>query len=186
MRKIIFTLIILYSISISSQNYSNIKSLPKNEIGQGILHVNASSIAGIFYYGQEKVIKKIKIKVKDGSKKTLIIKGIKKYNEAIKELSDSNAKELSDIDVIIKSTATIKDNKVKAGVLKIASVFIEPIKNEVDILEKKLNDNFNTFLSEKEFKKWMKYQSYLKEKNQPKIAVKRVLRYEQQTKVIRN
>ncbi|MCG1036991.1 hypothetical protein [Polaribacter sargassicola] len=50
MKKIIFTLTILYSISTSSQNYSDIKSLPQKEVGQVVLHANASSMAGIFYY----------------------------------------------------------------------------------------------------------------------------------------
>lgn len=168
------------SICFLSQNAIRRNLTAKEQLAIGTLKFNASDATGIFYYNTEVVIKKVK--VKDAEKQTIIKEELEKYNEDIKNISTSNTKNFTDIDLIIKSLKNVKDVNAKSRILKKIEGFIKPIKSEVEFLEKELNLKIKNLLSEKQNKKWLKFQNKEKEKRLPAIGVKRVLRYEIQTK----
>lgn len=180
MKKILFTLITLCSLNILAQNSSRNLS-QKDILAMGTLKFKASDASGIFYYDIDNVIKKVKIK--DAEKQSLIKEVLKKYNEEIKIISQTNKQNFSDIDVVIKSMESTKDPTTKSRILKKVEGFIKPIKSEVELLENELNLKLKNILSEKQNKKWLKFQNKEKEKRLPAIGVKRVLRSERQVRV---
>ena len=189
MKSIVFFLIAFISINLYSQPPNGRgrkhRNLTKSQIlNKGKLKFKAKDAAGVFYYDSKKVVKKIKVKDKENQK--LVETLIENYNKKIQVISEKNSKNFSDINLVITSTASIKDPKIKGKILNRVNGLIKPIKKEVLLLEKNLNDNLKKILTKKQFKKWLKYQESIKEKKKPAFGVKRVLRYETQTKRVSN
>ena len=189
MKSIVFFLIAFISINLYSQPPNGRgrkhRNLTKSQIlNKGKLKFEAKAAAGVFYYDVKKVIKKIK--VKDSEIQKIVKTHLVDYNKKIKILSDKNSKNFSEIKLIIESIASIRDPKIKGKALTRVKELIKPIKKEASLLENGLNDNLKKILTKKQFKKWLKFQESKKEKNIPVIGVKRVLRYETQTKRVSN
>ena len=136
--------------------------------------LKATDIAGILYYDVNKVIKKVKIK-NDDLKKS-VSKAFNDYNFKIKEISLLNADKLRVLDVLMKSrrgsgrrgqnddNETNKGDDFRQKMRKI----IRPIRREIGENEVILNETLKGLLSEKQMKKWLKYQKAEKDKLKPK------------------
>jgi len=137
---------------------------------------SARDAAGLFYYDVDEVIKKIK--VKDEKKQYQIKKALRNYNFKIKEILFLNSQKFSELDLVISSLPKpskqelnnpSEDNSEKnTDRRKIIGNIIGPIRNEVHIHETELNKILEAILSEKQQKKWLKYQKSKKESLQPK------------------
>ncbi|MHB0754006.1 hypothetical protein [Polaribacter sp. M15] len=141
-----------------------------------IKEFKASDIAGIFYYDVKTVIKKIK--VKDKELKNKVSKTLKDYNFKIKEIAFLNSDNFKSLDILMKSNrgntrnARQQNNSSQqpreADSLRIkVREIIRPIKRNVRKNEEVLNENLASILSEKQNKKWLKYQKSQKEKLAP-------------------
>ncbi|MFY9241699.1 MAG: hypothetical protein WAO74_01585 [Polaribacter sp.] len=140
---------------------------------------NASDVAGIFYYDVAEVIKKIK--VKDDEIKASTSKALKEYNFKIKEISFLNSDKFKDVDVLMKSSRANRGfrqrssnnntdqqpKEVDSLRIKVNKI-IRPISRDVNNNEEILNESLKSILSEKQFKKWLKYQENIKEELAPK------------------
>jgi hypothetical protein len=137
---------------------------------------NASEVAGLFFYDIKKIIKKIKIK--DNITKDSVTKLLKNYNFEIREISLLNANKFKDLNAIVNAgigsrnnTGNQDSNSYKnTGLRKKVQEIIRPIRQEVRENEIKLNENLAAILSEKQNKKWLKYQKAKKDKLKPKKA----------------
>lgn len=141
-----------------------------------IKEFKASDVAGIFYYDVKTVIKKIK--VKDKELKNKVSKTLKDYNFKIKEIAFLNSDNFKSLDILMKSNrgntrnARQQNNSSQqpreADSLRIkVREIIRPIKRNVRKNEEVLNENLASILSEKQNKKWLKYQKSQKEKLAP-------------------
>ncbi|WP_296635512.1 hypothetical protein [Polaribacter sp.] len=140
-----------------------------------IKEFNAAETAGIFYYDVPKVVKKLKIK--DGSIKTKLTRFLRTYNFKVKEIALLNKENFDDLNVIMKITRSSNrssnsfqnnnQNKVPNVRQKISEI-IRPIRIKIIALEENLNESLVVVLSEKQNKKWFKYQKGIKENMQPK------------------
>jgi hypothetical protein len=154
----------------------------QNQNGQQsrvVKEFKTSEVVGIFYYDVEKVVKKIKVKNED--LKAKVSKALRDYNFKIKEISLLNADNFEAIDILMKSNRgnnrgarqqnnTDNNQQVKpVDSLRIrANIVIRPIRREVNNNEAILNETLEGILSEKQNKKWLKYQETQKEKLKPK------------------
>ncbi|MEO9570411.1 MAG: hypothetical protein ABJH82_02385 [Polaribacter sp.] len=129
---------------------------------------NASNMAGIFYYDIEDVIKKTK--VKEENNQFLVSKELKNYNFKVKEISFLNSKKFTDLDAVVNSIPQGGDIEVIKKLRTKIDELIKPVREDIHEMEKVLNDNLSKILSEKQFKKWLKYQKKKKESIQPKRA----------------
>lgn len=138
-----------------------------------IKEFKASEAAGIFYYDVDEVVKKIK--VKDDNLIIKVRKALNNYNFKIKEIALLNSEKLNNLDVVMSSLKDLQRNNlqnnsaneskdIRSNIGKI----LRPIKEEVQINEKDLNQFLEEILSEKQNKKWIKYQNNIKENLQPK------------------
>ena len=137
---------------------------------------SASDAAGLFYYEVEKVIKKIK--VKDEKKQYQVKKALRNYNFKIKEILFLNSEKFSDLDLVINSLPKLskqernqssEDNSEEnTDKREIIENIIGPVREEVHINESELNQVLEEILSEKQQKKWIKYQNSKKESLKPK------------------
>ncbi len=138
-----------------------------------IKEFKASDAVGIFYYDIEEVIKKIKVKDDDLTFK--VKKALKNYNFKVKEIAFLNSEKLNDLDKLMSSLKNLKRNNLQNNSSDESEdmrtnnrKILRPIKEEIQIKEKVLNQYFIEILSEKQNKKWIKYQNNIKENLQPK------------------
>lgn len=128
---------------------------------------NAVEAAGLIKYDSDKVIKKLKIQ-KD-SVKTLVSKYIQTYNQEIDNLifiHGNTLKELeNEFDRNVKIAFQNRDRSQMDGVKAKIKQTIPPIRYEVNEFEKALNERLAQILTEKENKKWLKYQKSKKPSN---------------------
>ena len=146
------------------------------EQAQEVKEFSARDAAGLFYYDVEKVIKKIK--VKDEKKLYQVNKALRNYNFKIKEILFLNSEKLSDLDLVISSlpksskqnrNQSSEDNSEKnTDRRKIIRNIIGPVRDDVHTHEIELNQILEDILSEKQQKKWLKYQKSKKESLLPK------------------
>ena len=127
---------------------------------------NASNVAGIFYYDIDKAIKKTKVKKEE--KQLSVKKIIKNYNLKIKEISFLNSQKFSDLNLVVNSGSKNILPEERMKMRKKVNEIIRPIRDEIHELEKELNNNLEEILTEKQFKKWLKYQKKQKENLMPK------------------
>ena len=176
MKKVFFIVVLLFSIGISAQPPGGGGGRSQqNQNRQGgeereIKKFKASDVAGIFYYDTEKVVKKLKVKKEE--KQSLITKALRNYNFKIKEILFLNSEKFSDLDVLVNSMPKGKDNDARLELREKVEEIIRPIRDSVHENEKELNLILKDLLSEKQFKKWLKYQKNKKESLKPKRSRK--------------
>ncbi|KGL62911.1 hypothetical protein [Polaribacter sp. Hel1_85] len=139
---------------------------PQSNQTQKEVKFNASNMAGVFYYDIKEVIKKTK--VKGDNNQFLVSKELKNYNFKVKEISFLNSKKFTDLDVVVNSISKGGDMEARKNLRKKVDELIKPVRDDIHEIEKELNDNLEKILSEKQFKKWLKYQKKKKESFQPK------------------
>ena len=154
---------------------------PQSEQSQEVKKFSASDAAGLFYYDIEKVVKKIK--VKDEKSQYAVKKALRNYNFRIKEILFLNSENLSGLDLVISSlpkpskeerNQSSEDKSAENNDRrKIIGNIIGPIRKEVKVHETELNQILEDILSEKQQKKWLKYQKSKKESLLPKKAQNR-------------
>ena len=143
---------------------------PQQERTQKPKEFKTSDVLGIFYYDIVEVIKKTK--VKEENKQYSVKKALQNYNFKIKEISFLNAKKFADLDLLVNSTFKGNDRESMMEMRKKVDKVVHPIREDIHEYEKELNSTFKTLLSEKQLKKWLKYQKKIKESLQPKKAEK--------------
>lgn len=127
---------------------------------------DAAVEVGIFYYEEEKAIKKIKIKEKElryGVKREIIA-----YNSKIKEISFLKNAELNEVTSIVNAANTPSDRAVIDKIRTRIHKVMNPIKDSIKSFETRLNTNLEKQLSKKQFKNWLKYQRRKKREMAPK------------------
>ena len=138
----------------------------------------ASDVAGVFYYDVEEVIKKIK--VKDEANQYKVKTALKDYNFKIKEIAFLNSQKFKELDIVMKSMQgsqkirpenTIDndtENNKEDSLREKMGAIIQPVREEIKQNEVQLNETLTAILSEKQLKKWVKYQQNIKEELAPK------------------
>ena len=177
MKKVFFIAVLVLSIGLNaqppgggggrSQQNQNRQGGEKREIKK----FKASEVAGIFYYEIEKVVKKLKVKKEEVQ--LPIQKALRNYNFKIKEILFLNSEKFSDIDILVNSLAKGKDKSARLELRKKVEKVIRPIRDSVHENEKELNLTLKGLLSEKQFKKWLKYQKNKKDSLKPKRSESR-------------
>tara|TARA_X000000950_G_C13731666_1_gene584543 strand:- start:219 stop:836 length:618 start_codon:yes stop_codon:yes gene_type:complete len=179
MKHLFFATLLLVSSFIFSQGMRNGGGGMNQQNRQGatraVQEFNASDAAGIFYYETDEVIKKIK--VKDDQLKFKVKKALSNYNFKIKEIAFLNSVKLNDLDKLMAAMrdsqpTNLQDNSSNSderqNMRKAIGKVIRPIKEEILSNEEVLNKTLEEILSEKQNKKWLKYQNNIKESLQPK------------------
>ncbi|MCH3884765.1 hypothetical protein [Tenacibaculum aquimarinum] len=177
MKKIVFALVLFQSVFLFSQGRGGRGGGGRSQQGGNEQQERpkpekfvAKDAAGIFYYEEYKVIKKIK--VKDDDLEYKVVKSLKIYNNKIKEILFLNSEKLDGLDLIINSKpqqrTSVDDNESKNDIRSRVREIIKPIRDEVNENELILNESLKGLLSEKQLKKWLKYQKKKKESLQPK------------------
>lgn len=138
--------------------------------GAEIPKFNSRNTAGIFYYDTDETIEYIK--VKDETKDRSVAKALKIYNKQVKKIDFLNTQNFSDIDVLmnIYLSGSVKPGekpKEAEGKDHLKGT-IQEVRKELKKEEEKLNDSMKDIVSEKQFKKWIKYQKKMKKDLLPK------------------
>ena len=174
MKKVIVILLMLQSTIFYAQFRGGNRPQQNQQSQQNRKPVkfDASKAAGIFYYDVDVVIKKIKIK--DETLKGSVTNALKKYNSKIRDISFTNSEKFKEIDAIAEAMPKGQGNSSGENSIDRKEVrnninqLIRPIRNEIRENEVELNKLLETLLSEKENKKWLKYQEKKKKSLQPK------------------
>ena len=149
-------IILLLTFSIFSQ------TLTAQVSGRGITppEFNAMEKAGIIKYDLEKTIKKLK-NTEDSIIKE-ITEYIQIYNIEMDKLLFLHSKTLEDLEIIFHRNLKIAIQNRDQSQMNLIKYKIEqiipPIRNEVNKQEKLLNKYMKRLLTEKQNKKWLKYQ----------------------------
>lgn len=121
---------------------------------------NAVEAAGLIKYDSERVIKKLKIQ--EDSIIILVSKHIQTYNQEMDNfifIHGNTLKELeNEFDRNVKIAFQNRDRSQMDGVKAKIKQTIPPIRYEINEFEKALNERLAQILTEKENKKWLKYQ----------------------------
>ena len=134
---------------------------PKEEIKDNKIfeETNIKEFAGLQHFDSKLVIKEIKIK--DEKEKETIESLFVVYNSQIKEIEKEHLLliETTELETQIKEKKAIEVKDVKAmfEAKRYASIVLEPVTNKTFEAKKVLNKELESKLSEKSFKKWMKY-----------------------------
>ncbi|QTE22666.1 hypothetical protein [Polaribacter cellanae] len=128
---------------------------------------NAKNAANIFYYNLSEIPKKIKVKKEVTKNKTLA--NLRKYNDKIKNIAFLNSPKLQELELTINSLGKqlYSNRDLAEKISKKIETTILPIRDSIDVYEKTLNENLKSFLSKRQFKKWLKYQKAEKRKLLP-------------------
>jgi len=122
--------------------------------------LNAIEKARLVTYDTEKVIKKLKITEDSITKE--VSNHIAAYNSKMDNLLLLHSQTLRDLekefDRNVKIAMQNRDRSQMSGVKNKIKQIIPPIRYEVSKHEKVLNEAFKSILTEKQFKKWLKYQ----------------------------
>ncbi len=121
---------------------------------------HAEEAAGIFYYDSDKVTKKLKIT--DEVNKQKAMEALFVYNERMSELSAENASDFKKLEDAFNEKIQIafqnRDRSVMNEVRAEIQTKIPPIRQQVNDQEIILNDAMEVILTDKQNKKWLKYQ----------------------------
>ncbi|QTD37520.1 hypothetical protein JL193_15800 [Polaribacter batillariae] len=128
---------------------------------------NAKNAASIFYYNFSEVPEKIKVKDPVIENKT--ITSLKSYNNKIKKISFLNSTKLQELELTINSLGKqlYSNRDLAEKITKKIQLVILPIRDSVAAYEETLNSDLKSFLSKRQFKKWLKYQRGEKRKLLP-------------------
>lgn len=129
-------------------------------IGFAAQEFNSLEMAGIIKHDAQKVIKKLKITEESTTKE--IVKHLQDYNAKMDELSVIHSKTLEDLKIEFSKKMQIaiqnRDRGQMSEVRDMLKEIIPPIRQEVNEYRKVLNESLESILSEKQNKKWLKYQ----------------------------
>ncbi|WP_299012322.1 hypothetical protein [uncultured Polaribacter sp.] len=155
MRNYLFLLILFVVSTINGQQQPE---LPK---------YNAKNAAKLFYYNLTEAPEKIKVKKKALKSKT--VAALRNYNNKIKKISFLNTPKLTELEVTINTLGKqlYSDRDLAENIKERVEKLILPLRDSVNSYETTLNDTLQTFLSKKQFKKWLKYQKAEKRKLLP-------------------
>jgi len=128
----------------------------------------AKNAANIFYYNYAEVPEEIK--VKDDVTKNKTFASLRVYNTKIKKISFLNTPKLQELELTINSLGTqlYSNRELAEKISKRVETTVLPIRDSIVVHEKALNDDLKSFLSKRQFKKWLKYQRAEKRKLLPK------------------
>ena len=156
MKKIVIIFLVFQSFLLNAQEP------PK------MLKYNAKNAANIFYYQINEIPKKIKVKSEDLKKN--IIKELRTYNSKVKNISFLNFQELRELEVLVNSTGeqSRTNLELRRNLRKRIETVILPIRDSISKFEETINISFETILSKKQYKKWIKYQKNVKRELLPK------------------
>lgn len=169
MKKVLFILTAFLTFNLYAQRGGGGRQqsqINEGETKSSVKEVKSSDLVGIIYYDTEEVIKKTK--VKDEDTQYLIKKSIQNYNTKVQEISFLNSQTLTELNLVLKASFQTQDPEARSEIKTKINDAIRPIRDEVSKSEKELNDSLKKILSEKELKKWVKYQKKEKESIQPK------------------
>lgn len=149
-----------------------------------MVEFNATKVAGIFNYDDEEAIKKIKIKKKETELILTVRKAIESYNNKVNEIALLNKDNFDTLNVYVnakmkamQSSRSQSSSRMERSEESTDSkdpdraliqAKIDPAKNEVKAAETKLNKTLEGVLSEKQYAKWLKYQTFIKAEQNPK------------------
>ncbi len=156
MRKIILVGMLLISSILIAQR----QNAQKGQI------FDASKVVGIFYYEEDRAIKKIKIKQKE--LKYRVKKAIISYNSKINEISFLKNAELKGVTDLVNATKRSTNREALRDFRMRVNKVLSPIRDSIQGLEKRLNENLKEQLSKKQFKNWLKHQKKKKRELAPK------------------
>lgn len=166
MKKSLFLIILLFQSVLSFAQMQGQKS------GQGQTSMpkfNAKNVAGILKYDEVKIYKKLGIK--DNDLKKNIYKPLSVYNKKVDEIIFLNTPKLEKIEREVNLQREIamanKDRQAMMGIMDEAKKEIAPIKKMIIEANKILNEQLKIILSEKQYKKWLKYQANKKKALKP-------------------
>ena len=152
-----------------------------------MVEFNAAKVVGIFNYDDEAVIKKIKIKKKNKELILEVRKSIEKYNNRVNEIALLNKDNFDTLNVYVnakmkamqssrsqdqsgsrmdRSNTSSNDSKEDPDRALIEEK-LKPAKTGVKVAEKKLGKTLEGLLTEKQYKKWIKYQTKVKTELNP-------------------
>ncbi|WP_405605443.1 hypothetical protein [Polaribacter sp. Asnod1-A03] len=170
MKNILFIAVLLLSIHFYAQPPGGGGGRPSQNEQRSesdeIKEFKASDVAGVFYYDESEIIKKLK--VKDEEKQNLVKKSLRNYNAKVREISFLNSEKFSDLDVVVNATMSAGNREAGTKIREKVEEVVKPVKEEILIYEEELNKEVENILSEKQFKKWMKYQNNKKESLEPR------------------
>jgi ATP-dependent Lon protease len=132
---------------------------------------DAAKFVGIFFYEENKAIKKIKIKKKNI--KYSVKKELSLYNSKIKKISFLKRPVLDGITNLVNSTKQISNQEANRDFGLRVEKALFPIRDSIKSFEKKLNAKLKTQLSKKQFKYWLKHQKAKKRELLPKAPERR-------------
>ncbi len=172
MKKYLFLVLLLFHYSFSFAQMKGQKS-GQAQAQSSMPKFNAKNFAGILRYDTEKIYKKLKIK--DSGLQNKINKFISVYNKKIDEILFLNTPKLEKIEREVNLQREIamanKDREAMMLAMEQARKELAPVKEEVIIANKSLNLEMSKILTEKQYKKWLKFQKNKKESLNPKNRV---------------
>ena len=173
MKKILFIVILFLTFNLVAQRSRGgggrqQGQSPELNQTKEVKKLSAKEISGIFYYDVDEVIKKVKIK--DDDKKYSVTKALRNYNFKVKEILFLNAEKFTDLDLLMNAISNERDSESNKNIREKVREVTRPIKENVHEHEKELNEILRGVLSEKQDKKWLKYQKSIIESLQPKKA----------------
>lgn len=172
---ILFTFFLTFTSLLFSQQRGNTRNSSQQQ-GQNSQmaqpKVNPQNMARIIMYDYEEVIKKLKIK--KAPKQTVIAQAISKHNSKINELKTFNYETFDNVTSFLtkkrneaklsRDFSTMRESQMQANEM------LAPIRKKVLLQKNALNTTFEKELSEKEYKKWLKYQEAELKKLNPKAS----------------
>jgi len=173
----LFVFILIFNTFLYAQQRGGNRSLSQQQ-GQreqmAMPTMNPENMARILIYDTDAVVKKLKIK-KD-PKKTFIINAITKHNNKINELKVFNYETFDEVKKYLnKKREEVKlsrDFTIMKEARMNANEMLAPIRSKVIKQQNMLNITLEKELSEKEYKKWLKYQQGELKKLNPKNTEK--------------
>ncbi|WP_147676268.1 hypothetical protein [Algibacter pacificus] len=148
-----------------------------------MVEFNAAKVAGIFNYDDDDAIKKLKIKKNEAELRLTVRKAIENYNKKVNDIALLNKDNFDTLNVYVNAKMKAMQASRRESGFRMESgerftdsqdpdraliqSKIDPAKTEVKAAEAKLNKDLEAVLSEKQYAKWMKYQAFIKEEQNP-------------------
>ncbi len=172
MKKLLFLIILLLQSGLSFAQMQGQRS-GQSQGQTSMPEFKAKNVAGILKYDEDKVYKKLGIK--DDALKQKIKKSFSEYNKKIDEILFLNNPKLKKVENKVNVQREIaianKDRQAIMGIMEESRKELAPIKKEVIDANKILNQELEKILSEKQYKKWLKYQTNKKKSLKPKTQM---------------
>lgn len=162
MKKFIYLLLILFAINTQAQlgNRGMRNQLPQTQTTPKAPEFEIERYVGIIYYDVEKAAKKtgLDLSSKKGKQFATLLKIYNRDTDQIKRINGFTLKSTKQM------VESFQNNALKTGdlsnqqkVQKKMAENLKPIVEAVKIEDKKLDDKIVTLLSEKQYKKWIKF-----------------------------